>query len=336
MLTVNDSILDIDIGLTQAFATNEAFMPDILATGIFGTPLLVPYEWATHNLVRVTYTMGTDTFVKGASTANTATVLPTIQSKYKGMPATAGLIRASIKYHKDNNAAIGGNIGCMHVSEVEKAYSAWIQDMAKRVNICLLTQYRDLALVTNGLKGLKDFSKEIDAPSIDPSSYENCYSFFAIQIESLCSKLLISRDRVLLLIGIECVIRMKAVSIGYSGISVWSKLTEDLFSSIQVKILDTVYYGNECMFVAIDRVSVVTIDKPFTSIIEDKSAVGPLQFIRYIEGVLPSMVAYDENACMHQSNLLIPAANRNATDTKGLYPKKNGKSDIMKNDIISL
>lgn len=330
MLALDSSVLDTDIGLAQAFITNEAFMPAVLANGTFGTPLLVPYEWAVNNFVKVEYTMGTDTFVKGAVTANTTTVLPTIQARYKGIPAVAGMIRASIKYNKEKNTSMAVNAGSMHESQVEQAYSAWIQDMAKRVNICLLSQYRDISLSSSGLKGLKDFSKEIDAPSIDTSSYEDCYSFFATQIENLCSKLMISRDRVLLMIGVECVIQMKGVSIGYSGISVWSKLTEDLFSSIQVKVLDTVYYGNECMFVAIDMVSVVTIDRPFAYVLEDKSVVGPLQFIRYVEAVLPSMAVYDDNACMHKSDLTIPpVASRNATAQKATMAKKNTKNDII-------
>lgn len=336
MLNIDNSMLDLDIGLAKTFLTNEAFMPAVLANGTFGAPLLVPYQWAVSNFGKVAYTMGTETFVKGSPTINTTTVLPTIQATYKGVKAVAGIIRASIKYHKDQDTSASSNMGAMHVSQVEQAYSAWIQDMAKRVNISLLTQYKDLVLANNGLRGLQNFSKEIDSPSIDPSSYEDCYSFFATQIENLCSKLMISRDRVLLLIGIECVIQMKGVSIGYSGISVWSKLMEDLLASIQVKVLDTVYYGNECMFVAVDMVSVVTVDKPFASITEDKSIVGPLQFIRYVESVLPSMVSFHDYACMHKSDLVVPPASRNANIQKGTMAKKNGKNDVVKNDIIQL
>lgn len=324
---------DLDIGTALAFEANEAYMPNVLSQGTFGTPIVVPYEWASANIATEEYIMATDTFIKGSPAVTNQNVTPKILVKYNNYPAIAGRVEAAIYYHRRANTAVKSNAGVMHVSNVIRGYNAWVKDITTRINISLLTNYKDLTLLQGGTRGLGSFAFEIDAEPLDATSYSKCYSFFAGQIDAMVDELNVLPSRIQLFIGTEAVRAMNSSMIDNTGVTVWDKLKSTILMEIKVEVLPSTYYKNECMFVALDKAFIITIGTSLTELGKEKDAGGNHQYVVYAEAVIPSMLVTDNRGCKHKGSLMSAptrSVNRSVSPSAVNTPSKK------KNEIIEL
>jgi len=331
---------NIDISTALSMSNNMNYMPMVLGQGIFGQTQTLPYEWAVSNVAVVNYTMKTDTDILGSDAITDANVVPNVRASFSMKSVIVGKVEANVLYHRRPNTTVDANLGTMHADMVPDAHNEWVKEMSKRIDYSLINGYKDSKYANLGLRGMRNFATEINATPLDPKDYGACYSFFANQIDILISTLGIGISAISILIGSDAVQAMQMTPIAGTTESVWNLLKSNILQGVTVNVAPRGVHDNQCSFTVEGFIAPVSIaNTPLFTLGYEKEIAGNHQFTVYMEAVLPSIMATNNEAVRHQSEMIDSTKMASSLmSIKGASNKKvvDGKKAVEINPNVAL